>query len=256
MGTFQFCQNWKRNNQASIKLFSKVFEWIIIFGLLIGVFYFVKDVWNQYQSKKSGVKSSIKNQDNITPPTVTICFNPLAKLSILEKYKMNMTEFLGSQKGTPTHIYEEGFFKIGRDFDLTLSLLLLKYEKTYEKPAIDDIFEVAEFHTIYSGRCYKVTPKVTFEVLENFAFYVKMKGNLAEGDKPMIQFHVTSEPNSHGVIIGQWFDGKDFMIEANSNDSTSFYEISVETTRLQKLKHKCDQEGNSMQCASKRYFII
>ena len=252
MGTFQVCQSCKKNNQSCFNNCTKVLEWIIIAGLLFGVFLFVQDVLNQYQSKKSGVKSSIDNQTNITPPTVTICFNPLAKLSILEKHNMNIPQFLGFDKGIPAQIYQEGYFKIGRDFNLSLALQKQDYNKTFFAPSLDDIFQVAEITTIYNGRCYKVVPRVTFKVLENLSIYVKMSRSLAEGDKPMIQFHVTSEENSHGVIIAQWFDGKDFMIEANSNDSTSFYEISVETTRIQKLKYKCDQDGNSMQCASKK----
>ena len=72
MGTLQICQNWKRNSQASFKLCKKVFVWVIVFGLLIGVLFFVYDVLNHYQSKKSGVKSSIEIQEKIVPPTIHI----------------------------------------------------------------------------------------------------------------------------------------------------------------------------------------
>ena len=254
MGTFQFCQNWKRNNQASFKLFSKVFEWIIIFGLLIGVFYFVQDVFDQYQSKKKGVKSSVDEQENITPPTISICFNPPAKMSVLAKYNVSMTEFLGFDKKASSDMYEEGIYKIGRDYNLTLNLSKKKHDETYTKPTTDDNFQVTEVDTFQYGRCLKITsvPEVTFEVLEILGMVVKLNRNIRVDDRPFIQFHITSETNSYGMLLGYWFDGKDFMMEANSNDNSVFYEIGLETKKLKKLKYQCSQEGNSIQCASKR----
>ena len=254
MGTFQVCQNWKRNNQACFKLGTKVIEWIIIFGLLIGVFFFVQDVLNQYKSKKSGVKSSVENQGKIIPPTITICFNPLAKMSVLAKYKMSMTEFLGFDNKVSSSVYEEGIFQIGRDFNLSLQLSKKKYNQTYTTASTDDNFQVREVDTLVIGRCLKITPvpELTVEVLEIFRISIKLNENMDKVDRPLIQFHITSEMNSYGMVLGYWFDGKDFMIEANSNDSSVFYEISLETKKLQKLKYKCRDEGNSIECASKR----
>ena len=254
METFKACQNWKRKNEASFKLCKKVFEWIFIFGLLIGVFFFVQDVLIQYQSMKNGVKSSIEMQDGITPPTIAICFNPPAKKSALAKYNMSMAEFLGFNKKASISVYEEGIFQIGKDYNVTLRLSKKRHDETYTKPTIDNNFQVTEVDTFEYSRCLKITPvpEVTFEVLEILVILVKLNGNIGKYDRPLIQFHITSEKNSYGMLLGYWFDGKDFMIEANSNDNSVFYEIGLETKKLKKLKYQCSQEGNSIQCASKR----
>ena len=254
METLQGCQNWKRNNQASLKLCKKVFEWMIIIGLLIGVFFFVQDVLNQYQSMKSGVKSHIEIQEKIVPPTIAICFNPLAKMSVLAKYNMSMNEFLGITNKASNIVYEEGIFQIGRDFNLSLQLSKKKHNETYTKPTLDNNFQVIEVDTFVNGRCLKITPvpEMTVEVLEFMAILVKLNENIDKADRPLTQFHITSEKNSYGIVLGYWFDGKDFMIEANSNDSSVFYEISLETKKFQKLKDKCRDQGNSIECASKR----
>ena len=113
---------------------------------------------------------------------------------------------------------------------------------------------MTEVDTFTYGRCLKITsvPEVTFEVLEILGMVVKLNQNIKVDDRPFIQFHITSETNSYGMLLGYWFDGKDFMMEANSNDNSVFYEIGLETKKLKKLKYQCSQEGNSIQCASKR----
>ena len=177
-------------------------------------------------------------------------------MSALEKYNLSMVEFLGFDAEVSRSVYEEGIFQIGRDFKLSLHLSKKNFDETYIAPTADDIFQVTEMDTFVNGRCLKITslPEVTFEVLEMIAISVKLHKNIDEADRPFIQFDITSEKNSYGTLLGHWFDGKGFMIEANSNDSKIFYDIAIETKKSQKLKPECLEEENTIQCASKRYF--
>ena len=75
------------------KLF-KALEWLIMLGLLVASVFFVRDVWNKYQDKATSIKISTKELKNMNDkPTITICFDPNAKKSALDRFNITMEEF-------------------------------------------------------------------------------------------------------------------------------------------------------------------
>ena len=74
------------------KLF-KVFEWFVLLVLLISAGLFVKDVWNNYKSEVTSINVSTKILDSIDFPTLTVCFQPIGKLSVLKQNNITLMEF-------------------------------------------------------------------------------------------------------------------------------------------------------------------
>ena len=105
-------------------LFVKYSFKILAFGgLLVGVVFFVQDVWKEYSAKVTSVKQYWEWQEKhkIEAPTVTFCFNSPIKMSSLKKYNVSLPEYLG-HKSIITNItlFEEGTYKKDRDFYINL----------------------------------------------------------------------------------------------------------------------------------------
>ena len=103
-----------------IKLFLILLEWLTFGGLMIGVGFFVQEVWRDYQSHVTTIKQYSERFDATDPPTITFCFNPPIKTQVLEKYNLTIPQLLShDEKEKDSYILEEGFYKIGRDFNVT-----------------------------------------------------------------------------------------------------------------------------------------
>ena len=104
------------------KLF-KVWEWLIMIGLLVGSGFFVKDVLIKYQSGDTRFKVSTKELNKMKDrPTITICFDPNAKPLALDDYGTNMLEFMTSRAKEPNvsvpypELYHAVVYRVGIDF--------------------------------------------------------------------------------------------------------------------------------------------
>ena len=86
----------------STKLFYKgmkrirLIEFVVLIALLVGVGYFVQDVCKDYLSQTTSIKQYTEIWEKLPAPTITICFNPGAKKSILDKYNLTLLQFSGS----------------------------------------------------------------------------------------------------------------------------------------------------------------
>ena len=78
------------------KLFLVLLEWSIFGGLIIGVGFFVQEVWKDYQTQVTTVKQYSEKWEEIVPPTMTFCFNPPVKPAVLDKYNISILELLGN----------------------------------------------------------------------------------------------------------------------------------------------------------------
>ena len=74
--------------KACVEKYFKALEWLIMIGLLVASGFFVKDVWIKFQSRDTSIKVSTKELKNMNDkPTITICFDPSAKKSALNRCK-------------------------------------------------------------------------------------------------------------------------------------------------------------------------
>ena len=167
-------QNKKMKKLAKFEKIGKLLYAAVALGLLLMAGYSVRLVWNNYQSKDTSTKVS-KILQFMTRPTITICFQPSTKQTILNKYNVTMLEFFWSNTKNLSipwlDFYDEVGIKIGRDFNITYRYSPTDYNEDYysEKnlvmisslmKGLNSNITFTELHTMWNGRCYKLTPKL------------------------------------------------------------------------------------------------
>ena len=66
--------------QEILHKLSKFMEWLTLVGLLIWAGFFVREVWQKYQSYDRSFKVFIEEKAFMDHPTTTLCFQPFAKV--------------------------------------------------------------------------------------------------------------------------------------------------------------------------------
>ena len=104
----------------------KLLDWLIFIGLVLSAVIFVKDVIIHFQSGDTSIKVSSKTMEHIEIPTITFCFQPTVKTSVLNKYGIKLYEFVSTvvpnlSKSWPD-FYNEVSYKIGIDFYVKMTL--------------------------------------------------------------------------------------------------------------------------------------
>ena len=188
---------------------------IELFGgmiLLFGAGLFVKENWDHYQSGSTSIIFTSENVELFENPTITICFEPMAKLSKLAKYNMTENAFINSD--TRNHsvlnvkltkpwpeIYYETSFRPGQDF-----ILDMKFNrggngdreiKIDAQNKWSDLVEIEEINTLGSGLCTKVR---IFEnvpaIFGGTQIKLVFKDYLNESDIPQAAIYYSSEENA------------------------------------------------------------
>ena len=63
-------------------------SWISLIVTSIGLLYFVKDIWNDYQMGKTNYRIYFKRQHLFEHPAITICFEQQTNQTTLQKYNL------------------------------------------------------------------------------------------------------------------------------------------------------------------------
>ena len=226
----------------------KALEWISLIVLIIGVVYFVKDVWYQFTSSATGVTIRRETVEEFGPPTITFCFTPGAKESALKKNNVSYSQFLGlkeiPEEVNHSQFYDDVKYKIGRDFDFSFVYSNSQIAITEENLIVEEIY------TFYFAMCYKVTMKFKIKPMERFTFVIDYNENLDTTDIPQkIDVYYTSEQNSYGIIPSIWSEGKVFKFSVKPKDNIG---IAIEPYEHIKLdcNHEQDYKYNAMMCLS------
>ena len=185
----------KCNNKVQqYKTIFKTLEWMIYLGLLLGSGQFIIKVWNAFQSEETSIKHYSKQWNEMFPPKVIFCFNPLIKTSILEKYKITLSDLMGNiEFETNSTIFEEGFYQVEKDFNVEINHL------TYNQITKKSV-NIEEVYTFYNGKCYKINSKTKIKDLEYYSIRIIPNKYLSSRDIPKVNFYVMSEDNSYDII--------------------------------------------------------
>ena len=214
-----------------VRISVKIVEWMIFAGLICGVGYFVQGVWYDYQSQETSIKQHSEKWDTITPPTITFCFNPPVKQSILEKYNLTFKDFFGFgevKRNFNLSVVREALYRFGRDFNITEGDILQNLGENKN-------MKIEEIYTFWHGTCIKVTPLVKIKTVAWFGFVIEMTEDMAIVHLPKIDFYLTSEDNAYGIIQGQWIDGSQPLhIETNTKNNFT-YDVNLEIFKYKKL---------------------
>ena len=214
-----------------IKLFLILLEWLTFGGLMIGVGFFVQEVWRDYQSHVTTIKQYSERFDATDPPTITFCFNPPIKTQVLEKYNLTIPQLLShDETEKDSYILEEGFYKIGRDFNVT------NRNNVQQHLGDNDKMRLEEIYTFWNGICTKVSPMITFKRLMFYGFVLELSEQIEIKHFPKVDFFLTSEQNAYDIILSQWTDGNQpLQVEADLKEKVQ-HDLSLQIFNYKKLE--------------------
>ena len=182
--------------------FLTVLGWLIFAVLCSGAGYMVVQVFQEFLSEASSFKQF---EEPIAEfPTIVIC---------TPKYD---------------HIYDDDYdieFEIGIDFGMDIFFLLIYYllfiyhtvyylgvYNSFDEPEKVLPNAVEKIYTYYSGFCYKLQINYTLPKLDTGNFLtckLSFNKSISYNDLPDLEFYITSEKNSKGIIFNQWMDGQE-----------------------------------------------
>ena len=219
----------------------KIVEWLAFLGLLLVTGFFVKKVWIEYFSDATSVKIHFEEQERMDLPVIVMCFNPSLNPMIRQKYNASLQDLLGWTDFVSNEtIYEEGIYKIGRDFNISFKGIGHKHLQN---------IEIKELYTLLSAQCYRINSHLKAKVRMSFNLNVIMREDLEI--KPRLSFYFTTVPNSYHVITED-IKGEILYLETKA---TGFYTVMLQKSEYKKLPEasNCNEENIiPMKCISKR----
>ena len=233
-----------------------IFLFLIYICLIIYASIFVKEVFIEYSDKETSVGTNHKIFNELDQPTITICFQPFAKQSLLfSQFNLSLEQFLNndipdfSSLGmTWPEFYNMVSYKINVDFYLYHNDIHID---VWNKDRNDGI-DIEEIYTLRSGLCYKVTNQRKTKEDEVHKFYIEFATGF--NDIPSyVKLFLTSENNSYGVIESRWLEGNMYNVDLWTYQKL-YYKIDLEAHEYKRLQEtsKCSDKP-TINCIANRY---
>ena len=245
----------------------KLLEWFIFLLMIISASLFVYNSFENYQSNATGIQVLSKKVQSYESPTMTICFQPYRKSSILQEYELDHSVIQEVKENISWPVvFEKMSYKIGRDFNLTIALDFLDFYSKQEVIEINDLIltekaskliEFEEIITLIAGICYSITPKNEIGKRQYNLFQIQFQDSLPSEDIPnKIEVIFTSKYNSYGVITNVWKEGQEysFLIDPEKKDTNSVNLRLSQHNQLD-ITSGCTNDDFYYNCISKRLVI-
>ena len=189
----------------------KILKWVFVLGLVIASFWFMTDVWDKFESKRTGY--TVYEEDRQEMPTTVVCFEPYGKPSVMEKYGFSLQDMVlktfpeSVDNMTWQDFRDEMQYVLGQDFyftyydDLTSNLeTSANYTIDADGLYADGRIEIESLQTVWSGLCVRITYN-EFVPGDYYSMYIEFKNDsLLSSDVPNVALYVTSEENVYGII--------------------------------------------------------
>ena len=244
-------QNMTNFGDINLKL---IVEKVCYIGLFIAAVFFVKNAWINYQTDAtSRTFHTEKLKDGINP-TLTICFDPLAKQSLLKNQSVKLSQFKSWEAPDNLDIpwisfYRNASYLFGIDYKLKINLTSYSSSEEELEFIFDDLeqlgktdngyFQFEEIYTLWSGLCLRIIPlhKIHGETEVHLTFLKSLELNVHS-----VKIYLTSEDNSNGIIDSFWNSGNMFGLSIRPADQL-FHTVSLELVKYEKLPKtsKCVQ---------------
>ena len=256
------------------KLVSIIFEvlcWLSLIALSICLTYFGRDVWNDFESKKTNDRVYSKRVNYFNYPAIIICFEPQINETILMKYNKTFEDldfYMNPKRINLTipvsTLKDEIHYKIGRDY--SIELLLSTYESNdYLRVTIDDgivstntkissMIQVHELPQSIYGTCsvLKFSKKLKGSIQMHNILTIRFKSTNVI-DLPKVNFVFASTANIVGMVWEQWMEGEIFSIDIDPSDKGT-YTVSLKEQIRKKLPETsyCSLEQNYFECLAQK----
>ena len=250
-----------------LEILFEIVEWLAWIALIIGVITFVKGVYFEYKTKDTSIKVATKKMTEIENPTITLCFQPYVKYSELNSFNLSYSNFLNFEIPLKNlsmdwqDFYNRVTYKIGRDFNIYMSInndyyLIIIDNANLTKPYSDWI-ELEEVYTLFTGLCYKITPKIKTSGGLPTSFILNFDETMPKYNIPKIEMFLTSEENSYGIISSQWDAGDVFRLDIEPYKRYK-YKLQLVPEKYEKLKwtSNCSEDGSYISRLSTKYVIF
>ena len=249
--------------EKNFQLIAKTIEYISAIALVVFSGTSIYDVWIKYQSNDTSIKVSTTISENLTMPTVTLCFLPFAKRSVLENYNLTMSQYkyeysYGIKEGLPwPEIYLKASYRIGIDFNISLALNNFNQQFTiFDTILTQEVaryVEIKAVHTIWMGICYRIDYKTPTKRNWPWQIEIDFHKSFKENELPKIEATFTSKNNAQGVTDMNWVEGKKYALNSNPNEMM-VYSIDFHPIKYQRLKgvNYCCEES-FYKCQAERY---
>ena len=256
----------KSENRQIEHLF-KVINWTIFVGLMVISAIYIKNVLEYYQKGDTSVKVTNEVRKNLEHPTITVCFQPIAKRSRLSSYKNSETYYdytlfdfvyntipLNLSKSWP-EFYKKMSYRIGQDFSFHLELhhnqknSIIKIDIYDEKSTY--LIELEEVYTLHSGLCFMLTPNFRTKEGKISSLKIWFHDHINNfGDVPWVEVYFTSKDNAHGIMTSEWLLGDMYSLIIKPDDLLK-QRIGLKPSEFESIESKCSQESYK-KCISKR----
>ena len=198
-------------------------------------------------------------------PTITICFDPNAKQSALNRFEITMPEFMSSQAKEPNvsisypELYHSIAYRIGIDFNITLELNEKNYTLLIDNEDVPkEISQIIEFEVIYTlwqGLCYRITQKIKVQEDLMNSLMIDFDKSMPEEDLPrQVEVFFTSENNPYGVISLRWIDGDELGFVLNPKNKFYYYtDLTIhqyEYREKQKSTGQSCSQNSTIKCST------
>ena len=254
-------------NSRQIEHLFKFINWAIFAGLMVISAIYIKNVLEYYQRGDTSIKVTNEVRKDIEHPTITVCFQPIAKYSKLKSYKNSETYYqyslfdfvyntipLNLTKSWP-EFYKEMSYRIGQDFSVYLELHenqnnnMIKVEIHDGKST--DLIEFEEVYTLHSGLCFMITPKFRTKESKINSLKIRFHDHITNfGDVPWVEVYFTSKDNAHGILTSEWLLGNMYSLIIKPDELLK-QRIGLNPSEFERIESKCSVESYK-KCISKR----
>ena len=146
------------------------------------------EVWSQYQSKDSSFKVYEKPITNF--PTLTLCTGSDSNY----RYDLDFTIYYDGTK-----------LKLGGN------------QIDHGDNSTETVY-LEEVYTYVSGTCYRILIEMNYTTGNGIVskIYIEFNETFSYDNLPeVLQFYLTSDKNSHGIVFNEWKDGEELAITIN-----------------------------------------
>ena len=255
---------------STIEKIFKALEWIMFLGMLVAAALFVQNSFQNYQSYATGIQVLSKKVEDYVSPTITLCFKPYRKSSILQEYDLDHSiyppKLLSKTNETWPDVFQNISYNIGKDFNLTI---VFDFYNTIERRNYDSkitisgnfltekaskLIEFEELITVAYGKCFSITVKNKTGKSDTTALQIQFDESMPSKDIPkLIEVIITSKQNSYGVLANLWKEGKEFKISIDP-EKKDYSIINLQLSQYKKLEvsSNCSIDDFYWNCLSKR----
>ena len=206
----------------------QVIEWVLYFGLCGISVFFMYGVLDNFFSGRTSFTHSDEPVDEF--PTIMLCFS---------KNNWGKAEY---EYGSDFKIKYGGFYENG------FQHAFLKEGEN--STLMEEIIYLEKIMTISMGNCFKITPFLTNTYLKKELTDILIYFNESVHQETFhtLDIFITSERNSYGVVVNEWYNGKVLKTQVKKGFEKAF-DLKPEQYQYLATHTKCSYQS-FYECAS------